>query len=301
MRESTARRSKSPAVPGDTRLAAVHNSKLDGSTGGAPFVDTSRTYAQEARVEFLATNFTILLINAMAGRVVYHQTNSLTMEIDFVTFGIDLLALSINIAVEISKRKMEKSQNIFIVDLIGCFISLTFLIVVAVWGLIQSLKRERDAERGTTSEDQVDHVGTMFIYSLFSLALSAVTMSVFWLRKDVMYPDGFGEEDRLNTVSSMAHTIVDFCGTLAVFGTSTIMIHEESQGGARWRKFQDVVQADVYGSMLICLVTFVTCGVLLREAFSCTSKILCPLPDDNDPEDGEFRGDSTDYGATRPS
>mmetsp|Transcript_5052 Transcript_5052/g.12382 ORF Transcript_5052/g.12382 Transcript_5052/m.12382 type:complete len:301 (-) Transcript_5052:41-943(-) len=258
--------------------------KFDGSTGSAPVTDETRARAQRARLLFLATNFVILLVNALAGRVVYHQTNSLTMEIDFVTFGIDLFALGVNMVVEVSKGRAASARGVFILDLIGCFISLGLLILVAIWGLLQSMHREQLAERGgpmAMRADEVDHVGTMFIYSLFSLALSFATMSIFWSRKDVMYPDGFGEEDRLNTVSSLAHTVVDFVGTLAVFGTSATMIHEETQGSGRWQRFEDVVQADIHGSLLICFVVVLCSAVLIREAYKSTSKIACPVQEDN--------------------
>lgn len=265
------------------------------SLPGEKFIDVRRAYAQEARIEFLAVNFTILLINAMAGRVVYHQTNSLTMEIDFVTFGIDLFALLINIFVELSKRKAASERSIFILDLVGCFISLSLLIVVAVWGVMESVKRGEVDEAGKVSpEDKVDHISTMFMYSCFSLALSAVTMGVFWLRRHVMYPDGFGQEDRLNTVSSIAHTFVDLWGTLAVFGTSLTMMREESQGGVRWNKFQDLAQADTYGSALICFVTFMCSVFLIREAIKETKTFLSL---EEEEEDGGVSEGGPNYGA----
>jgi len=269
---------------------------MDGSTGGCtgPVVDPA-TFT--SRIAYLSLNFSFIVANLILGFMVYESTKSLTVEVDFLSFGCEVLAVIINIAIEVVKRQSPRLRTIMKLDLVGGISSLALLFMVGVFGVWSAIATSaRLAEGGSSTP--ASNPGEILQFSSFSLCLSVVNLSVFVYLKGQMLPEDGDVNDQLNILSNLAHSLVDFVTNFAVLGTSLWLqygVPEENWFEMRKHK----VWVDVFGSFMVCACILVSICWLMRDVFRCAACIQA-MPSEEEEDVGQEWGSkaevSSDYG-----
>lgn len=243
---------------------------FEGCTGG---VGLHVTLAQEpvvlARLTYLSFNLSFIILNLLAGYYVYETTKSLTLEVDLLAFGCEVLAVTINIAIEVAKRKSMRPRSIMVLDLVGGLASLSLLIVVGLFGVfnaISTTEELNDVKR--RSPEPASHLSQMLQFSTFSLCLSVLNLSIFARLREKMLPDDGDVHDQLNLLSNLAHSLVDFVTNFAVLGTSLWLKY--GIGPDTWLEMRKhKVLVDVFGSFIVCACILVSIVWLLRDVVNC--------------------------------
>lgn len=223
------------------------------------------------RLTYLAFNMTFIVFDLVVGYFVYQQTRSLTMEVDFLGFSCEIMALTINIAIELVKRTAPKMKTVMVLDLVGGLSSLALLVAIGFFGLYNTIATAHGLENGSI-ELPATHLKDMVEYSIVSLMLSVVNLSMFQWFKEKMLPADGDMRDQLNMLSNLAHSVVDFVTNFTVFGTSLWLrygVRQESW--SKMRKFK--VMIDVFGSFMVCACILVSVCWLLRDIFHCIAQI----------------------------
>lgn len=223
-----------------------------------------------ARIRFLTFNLLCITLCLLASLVVTQTSQSLTIELDFITLLCDALAVLINIGMELIKGRVQSFRTILIFDLSGCVASMTLLIGVSVFGVVDAMLRSHE-KRGHMAH--VQHLDIMVWYSAFSVAMSTLSLSFFAYLRDKMLPPSCSAHDQLNIMSNLVHCVVDFVTNWAVLGTSLWLLlgsrsetrHESHQ--ALEAKTEEKVHIDVFGAFVVCGCILLSVLVLLRDAF----------------------------------
>lgn len=242
---------------------------FDGCTGSCYGLAEEPTVM--ARLTYFSFNLTFILLNLLGGYYVYESTKSLTIEVDFMSFGCEVLAVLINIIIEVVKRRQKSPKSVLWLDLLGGLSSLALLIAVGMFGVIAAVYTE-EALEDNKAPPAASHLNQMVKFSTFSLTLSVINLSIFGSLKDQMLPHGGAVHDQLNLMSNLAHSLVDFVTNFAVLGTSLWLkygVKEESWMEMRKHK----VWVDVFGSFMVCACILVSILWLMRDVFHCVSWI----------------------------
>lgn len=222
-----------------------------------------------ARLTYLSFNLSFIMLNLLAGYYVYETTKSLTLEVDLLAFGCEVLAVSINIAIEVAKRKSMRPRSIMVLDLVGGLASLSLLIVVGVfgvWSAISTTEELNDNKR--RSPEPASHLSQMLQFSTFSLCLSVLNLSIFAKLQEKMLPADGDVHDQLNLLSNLAHSLVDFVTNFAVLGTSLWLKYGIAPD--TWLEMRKhKVLVDVFGSFIVCACILVSIVWLLRDVLNC--------------------------------
>jgi len=136
-----------------------------------------------ARLTYLSFNLSFILLNLLGGYYVYESTKSLTIEVDFMSFGCEVLAVLINITIEVVKRRSIKPRSILVLDLVGGVASLALLVVVGAFGVISAMATEVELQENR-SPPPASHLNQMLKFSTFSLTLSVINLSIFGRLKE---------------------------------------------------------------------------------------------------------------------
>jgi len=230
-----------------------------------------------ARMKFLSFNLVMVALALVAGCKAYMRTNSLTLELDVWTYAVDMVAVFVNLAVEGLKGAVSQRKRVLMLDVMGCCTSVVLDIGVTVWGIYNCYAREEEAAEGDFADSNVGHTKYMLLYSLFCIVVNTATIAAFFILKDAMYPEGMVHEDRLNVVSALVWTFIDAVITLSVLGTSCwlwMRTHGFGEDMTFLQSFRQRVQADVFGSLMICLLTIVCSFVLFREVVRVMPEIM---------------------------
>eukprot|EP00403_Amphidinium_massartii_P006142 CAMPEP_0178379528 /NCGR_PEP_ID=MMETSP0689_2-20121128/4988_1 /TAXON_ID=160604 /ORGANISM="Amphidinium massartii, Strain CS-259" /LENGTH=385 /DNA_ID=CAMNT_0019999631 /DNA_START=129 /DNA_END=1283 /DNA_ORIENTATION=+ len=215
------------------------------------------------RLKFLCASTVLNSIPVLFGIVVYNLSNSLAIELDTVSALTDILALLVNIAVEMVKRKAPSERLVLFLDLMGAAISLTLLVAVGVYGAVQAIHR---GEQPTAWESRVHHLGYMLAYNLVTISCDGLTLSSWFLMKGRMMVSGDdATQDQLNTFSSLMHACVNLVQDLSVTVT-IVFIAILSSLSDRTVKTADTVAGDIVGSILVCLCILASAAFMLRES-----------------------------------
>lgn len=236
----------------------------DGSTDGSHLVPR-QVFA--ARLVYLSFNCFFIVLNFLMAYAVYTRTNSLTMRVDFLSFGCEVLAVIINICIELVKRSAPSHKTVLTFDLVGGLSSLQLLAAVGLYGLYNAVATTKDLVGGY-NEPPAGHLEEMVEYSAFSLCLSVLNLSLFAWLKGRMLPEGGDVRDQLNLLSNLAHSVVDFITNFAVLGTS-LWLHYVVEQDQRFEMRRHKVVVDVFGSFTVCAVIFVSICWLLRDVARC--------------------------------
>jgi len=242
---------------------------FDGCTGSCTGLAQEPTVM--ARLTYLSFNLAFILLNLLGGYYVYESTKSLTIEVDFMSFGCEVLAVLINIIIEMVKRRQMQPKSVLILDLIGGMSSLALLIAVGMFGVFAAISTEEQLEENR-GPPPAQHLTQMLKFSTFSLTLSVVNLSIFGSLKDRMLPADGEVHDQLNLMSNLAHSLVDFVTNFAVLGTSFWLkygVKEDNWMEMRKHK----VWVDVFGSFMVCACILVSILWLMRDVFHCVSWI----------------------------
>lgn len=221
-----------------------------------------------ARLIYLSFNLVFILLNLLCGYFVYETTKSLTIEVDFLSFGCEVLAVIINILIEVWKRKSVHPRSIMVLDLVGGLSSISLLICIGLFGLYSAINATEELNDNRSFPQPAGHLDKMLQFSTFSLCLSVTNLGIFATLKEQMLPVDGNVHDQLNVLSNLAHSVVDFVTNFAVLGTSLWLqfgINEESYLAMRKHK----VWVDVFGSFMVCACILVSVCWLLRDVLYC--------------------------------
>lgn len=221
------------------------------------------------RILFLSLNLVMIGLALVVGWRAYIRTNSLTLELDVLTYEVDMAAVLVNLIVEGMKGFMLERRKVLMLDVMGCCTSVILNVGVTTWGIYNCYAREEGAAEGDFADSNVSHPNDMVYYSLFCIVVNTCTVASFLFLKDAMYPEGMVHEDRLNVVSALVWTFIDSVITLSVLSTSCWLWARTHGFGAQQmtflESFHQRVQADVVGSAVICILTVACSFVLFRE------------------------------------
>jgi len=225
----------------------------------------------QTRLTYLAFNLAFVVFDIVVGYLVYQQTRSLTMEVDVLGFSCEILAVTVNIIIELVKQQAPNLKKVMMLDLIGGLSSLALLVVIGFFGVYNTIAKARGLENGSI-EMPATHLKDMVEYSMVSLLLSAINLSIFqWFKAKMLPAEGY-LPDQLNMLSNLAHSIVDFVTNFTVLGTSLwLRFGVRQESWSKMRKFK--VMIDVFGSFMVCACILVSICWLLRDILHCIARI----------------------------
>lgn len=255
------------------------------------------------RIRFLSINLALVGLALVAGYKAYLRTNSLTLELDVYTYGIDMVAVVVNLMVEGMKGTVSERRKVLMLDVLGCCTSVILNVGVTAWGIYNCYAREEEAAEGDFADSNVGHTNDMLGYSLFCILVNTGTICSFFYLKDSMYPEGMVHEDRLNVVSALVWTFIDSVITLSVLCTS-LWLWARTHGFGEQRmtfleSFHQRVQADVVGSSVICVLTVVCSLVLFREVMRVIPEIMNSDENERANTEKSLTGSAPNYGSMR--
>jgi len=267
-------------------------SSSDGCTGGSSGEVEQVTFT--SRLTYLSINFFFIVLNLGFGYVVYESTKSLTVEVDFLSFACEVLAVLINIVIEVVKRRALHARKVMILDLVGGLSSLALLVVVGFFGVYSAVSTSAHLAKGAGSAPAVN-TEEILEYSSFSLGLSVLNLGSFLYLKAKMLPQNGDVNDQLNIMSNLAHSIVDFVTNFAVLGTSLWLQFGVKE--ANWFEMRkNKVWVDVFGSFMVCACILVSIVWLLRDILQAAVRIR-EMP--SAAEDCFEKRGINDYGSTK--
>lgn len=233
----------------------------------------------KARIVFLSVALVAALTSAIMGITAWQATNSLTVEVDDISSFADAASLLLNIIIERLKVKLKTRRSVLIADFVGGFVSLATLMGVALFGVVNALKRnEQDHQQG----NQISNPRFMLFYNIISLGLDALALVAFCGLKNRMEPPELNPDDKLNVVSGLVHMMVDLARGLSVTGTSIYMLYVVSKTDETpWQKLSEKIHGDVFGSFLVCTCVLI-CVLLLMWS---SARTLYALMSEEDEEE----------------
>lgn len=249
------------------------------------------------RIQFLFINVILLFLCIVAGAYVYGETQSLTVEVDLISFSCDTLALVINISIELAKTWVTNQKHALIMDLVGFTMSLGLLVGVALFGLASSVK-DWNSDNAIRHAEHVSHLELMVCYAMFTLSVNMMVISLFLCLRALMLPktEGGGNRDELNVRSSVAHACAGYVSSFAVLGTSVFLMFFVPRDVPILEKARQKVKIDVFGSVAVCLVICVSVVQIAQEAVHTLDAIKSFDPEASKLPVGD-EGEDQSYGA----
>lgn len=252
---------------GEDTAELQRSQDVSAGTGEASYEEElQRTEAQvlQARIVFLSIAFIAAVTSAIMGVTAWQATNSLTVEVDDISSWADAGSLLLNIVIERLKIKLKTRRSVLIADFIGGFLSLATLMGVALFGVVNALKRsEQDHHQG----NNLKQPGFMLFYNCVSLGLDIIALIAFCGLRDKMEPPELNLDDRLNVISGLVHMLVDLARAVSVMGTTIYMFYVVSRTDETpWEKLSEKIHGDVFGSFLVC-----TCVLICVMMLMCSS------------------------------
>lgn len=257
--------------------------------------------AKWTRVKYMLFNLFCILSNLLVGIIVYNLTKALTIELDFIALTCDALGVVINIGVEVLKATGEDLRSILMLDFVGCLLSLSLLVGVAIYGAIDASTHGSRVEQGET---HVEHLSYMLAYSSFSMVLSALSISVFVYSKDRIAPSHGNIHDQLNMLSNFTHSIIGGVTSFAVLVTSLWLAREEEIVKRHWWWSIRMINEkesyiDVVGSCMVLLTIGFAVVYLGRDALQ-SYRVLKSLSEAKEGSTtADILGDSSNYGTLK--
>lgn len=227
---------------------------------------------RQVRIRFLFVALCATLLPALSGVMVYYATNSLTVEVDFLSCGSDVISFALNILIEYAKMSMREERCILLLDFLGGFVSCMLLLCVAFFGVLDAMSRANFASENMGS-NRVVHQDLMLFYNFFCLTLDILAVAFLFRLREMMNPGGRSGRDQLNVTSGVMHTVVDFLRTMFVTGTTFWMFYVSSKHETPWAEFSQKVNGDVFGSFLLCACVVLSAAFLIRESLKTLMKI----------------------------
>lgn len=216
-----------------------------------------------ARLVYLSFNAIFIVQDFVLGFLVFRATRSLTIEVDFLSFGCELVAVGINLTVELVKTRVSSPRTVVQLDLAGGILSLALLLCVGLVGLYNAAATVEELEEGHPTTP-ARHLGVMIHYSAFSLGLSAVNLAIFGGLKAQLLPENGEAHDRLNLLANLAHSLVDAASSFAVFATSLWLRFGVEPSG--WIELHETrVWIDILGSVMVCFCIVLSIIWLLED------------------------------------
>lgn len=158
------------------------------------------------RILYLGQTLLGVSLVAWSGFVVDRETNSLSVQLDIVGMGVTALTVVVNLFMELAKQRTLHARTLLMQDVAGCVTSLTLLLGVTLFGVLDSILRTR-----RPSEDllKVEHLDTMVVYCLFVMLVTGCLLAFFvHFREQFLLPTGI--RDGLNMLSCVVHMAVSF-------------------------------------------------------------------------------------------
>lgn len=216
-----------------------------------------------SRTLFLYTALASAVFSTMLGVVVYKETNSLTVQIDYCGSGVDAMSLVVNLVIEYAKVGATRERRIILLDLVGALVSVVALLIVAVFGFKYARLRAKDPFKADNQVDD-DHLKLMLFYNISSVSMCVVTMSAWYFLK--MRMDRDNRRDGVNVLSGCMHSLVDLVGNLISTCTTFWLIHVTRTPESQWLETLACVNVDIAGSTSLSFCVVVSAAVVMWQS-----------------------------------
>lgn len=223
------------------------------------------------RVRYLCVCLGVVTLEALSSALVANISRSLTMEIDVLNDTLEMLAISVCIAVEVLKAQPGVDRHrIAALDLAGGFVSTACLSALAIWSLKAAADQlERAEEHASRLDERISFVGLMLANTVFSLSLLSANMAYFWCVSPLLFPGGPGQMAGLNVLATVLHTVVDMFENTCVLATTVYMWRAAREAGPRNNRAlaAELLEIDATGSRVIAGITLVSVLFIAAEAY----------------------------------
>jgi len=238
------------------------NSLNSKSSGLEQIFGVTADFTIKARLTYLTSNLILMLLSVLYGYWVWEDTQSLTIEVDLLSLSCTLVAVIINIVVEVVKPQLVTVRSVVMADVAGGLGALVMLVCVGVVGVIDAMQATEDLAEHHAHPTR--HLEKLVRYGAFALCLSLANLAIFVSLYNLVLPKEGDVHDQLNILSNLAHSLIDFISNFAVFGTA--MWLQYGIPNSTWEEmWQHKMWVDVFGSFMISACILISIAVMFRE------------------------------------